>query len=137
MAAIKQMRAHLMAEVGLEMSNDPDDEGDAAENSGTADIDSILDSYFARTEGRALLHLLTDPGVAESPALSGQVQAWCDDLRAAIYVAVTGENGESASDFATPDRLHDIGDPYLAAALGRGLLALPRQVDLLHLADPQ
>ncbi|MDK7698950.1 TetR/AcrR family transcriptional regulator [Cutibacterium avidum] len=137
MTAIKQMRAHLMAEVGLEMSNDPDCEGDTAENPGMADIDVVLDHYFAQTEGRALLHLLTDPGVSESELLSRQVEAWCDELRAAIYVVVTRENAEGSADVAVRARVHEVADPHLAAALGRGLLALSRTVDLLRRAGPR
>ena len=136
LAAIEQMRADLMAKLGLENSEDRDCEADA-ENSGTTGIDAILDVYFGRTEGRALLHLLTDPGVSESQVLSRQVRAWCDDLQAAIHVAVTGEDAEGSTDDVPPDRLREVSDPHLEAALGRGLLALPRTVDLLHPADPR
>ena len=134
LAAIEQMRADVMADLGLETSEDGGGESDAM-NSGTTGIDSVLDNYFARTGGRALLHLLTDPGVSGSEVLSRQVRAWCDDLRAAIYLVVTGESAEGSPDVATPDRLHEVSDPHLAVALGRGLLALPRMADLLHPAD--
>lgn len=136
LAAVEQMRAGLKVKLGLESGEDRDGEADA-ENSGTAGIDSVLDGYFTRTEGRALFHLLTDPGVSESDALSRQVQAWCDDLRVAVYTAVTGENEEDSTAVVTPGRLQEVGDTYLAAALGRGLLALPREVDLLRPADPR
>lgn len=125
LAAIDQMRADLMAKLGLENSEDRDGEFDA-ENSGTTGIDAVLDDYFVRTEGRALLHLLTDPGVSESEVLSRQVQAWCDDLRTAIYLVATREGAEGSADVVSPDRLHEVSDPHLIAALGRGLLALPR-----------
>lgn len=134
LTAIEQMRADLMAKLGL-MSSDKSDGG--SEGSGTTGIDAVLDTYFVRTEGRALLHLLTDPGVRESPALSQQVRAWCDDLRAAIHVVVTGESAEGSADVVSPDRLHEVSDAHLAATLGRALLALPRQADLLHPADPR
>lgn len=136
LTAIEQMRGDLMAKLGLETGEDLDAKGDV-ENTVTVDIDATLDRYFTRTEGRALLHLLTDPGVSESPALLRLVQAWCEDLRAAIYVVVTGESAEGSPDVVTPDRLHEVADPHLAAALGRGLLALPRSVDLLRRAGPR
>ena len=136
LAAIEQMRADLMAKLGLENSEDRDCEADA-ENSGTTGIDAILDVYFGRTEGRALLHLLTDPTIGESPTLSQQVRAWCDDLRAAIEASITGDSAEGSTDDVPPDRLREVSDPHLEAALGRGLLALPRTVDLLHPADPR
>lgn len=135
LTAIEQMRADVMADLGLETSEDRGGESDAM-NSGTTGIDSVLDHYFARTGGRALLHLLTDPGVAEGPALAGRVQEWCDDLRAAIYVAITGQNAEDSTAVVLA-RLHEVADPHLTGALGRGLLALPRAVDLLHPADPR
>ena len=134
LAAIERMRTDLTAKLGLETSEDPDG---GAESLGTTGIDAILDHYFARTEGRALLHLLTDPGVRGSEVLSRDVRAWCDELRAAIHVAVTSENAEGSPDVATPDRLHEVSHPHLTAALGRGLLALPGTVDLLHPADPR
>jgi len=136
LTAIEQMRADLTANLRPGTSEDRDGESDA-ENSGTTDIDAILDSYFTRTEGRALLRLLTDPGVSDSRAMSRQVKAWCEDLRAAVHVAVTDKNAEGTRDGITPDRLREIADPHLAGALGRGLLALPRAVDLLRPADPR
>lgn len=136
LAAVEHMRTDLLTRLGLETSEDRHSESDA-ENSGRTGLDAVLDHYFAQTDGRALLHLLTDPGVAESPALSGQVQAWCDDLRAVIYVAVTGENAEGSTDVVAPGTLPEVADPHLAAALGRGLLARPRTVDLLHPGDPR
>lgn len=136
LAAIGQMRADLTGRLGLETSEDLDAKSDV-DNRVTVDIDAALDHYFAQTEGRALLHLLTDPSVSESDALSRQVRAWCDELRSAIHVAVTGESTEGSADVVAPDRLHEIVDARLASALGRGLLALPRTVDLLHPADPR
>ncbi|WP_175415798.1 TetR/AcrR family transcriptional regulator [Acidipropionibacterium jensenii] len=136
LAAIEQMRADLMAKLGLENSEDRDCEADA-ENSGTTGIDAILDVYFGRTEGRALLHLLTDPTIGESPTLSQQVRAWCDDLRAAIEASITGDSAEGSTDDVSSGRLPEVADPHLAAALGRGLLAMPHKVDLLHPADPR
>lgn len=136
LTAIERMRAGLMVKLGLETGEDRDGESDAADNE-LVDIDAVLDHYFAQTEGRALLHLLTDPGVSASEVLSHQVQAWCHELRAAIHVAVTGESAEGSSDVAVRARLREVSDPHLAAALGRGLLALPRKVDLLHPADPR
>lgn len=132
MAAIEQTRGGLMAKLGLMSSDEPDRD---SENFGTANIDAVLDGYFARTEGRALLRLLADPGVSESIVLSRQVRAWCDDLRATIYVVVTGENTGGSADDSKLARVHEVADPHLTAALGRGLLALPRAVDLLHPAD--
>lgn len=125
LAAIEQMRGDTMAELGLETNEDRGGESDAADNELT-DVDAAFDHYFTQTEGRALLHLLTDPGVSGSEVLSRQVRAWCDDLRAAIYLVVTGESAEGSADVVSPDRLHEVADPHLAAALGRGLLALPR-----------
>lgn len=135
LAAIEQMRGDTMAELGLETNEDRGGELDAADNELT-DVDAAFDHYFTQTEGRALLHLLTDPGVSESDALSRQVRAWCDELRSAIHVAVTGENAESSADDSKLSIVHEVADPHLTAALGRGLLALPRTVDLLHPADP-
>lgn len=136
LTVIEQMRADLIGRFGLETREDRDGDADS-ETSGTADADAVLDSYFAQTEGRALLHLLTDPGVSESSALSQQVRAWSDDLRAAVHVAITGENAKGSADVWSPDRLREVSDPHLTAALGRALLALPRSVDLLHPADPR
>lgn len=136
LTAIEPMRGDLMVRLGLERSDDLDAKSDV-DNRVTVDIDAALDHYFAQTEGRALLHLLTDPGVSESQVVSRQVRAWCDDLQAAIHVAVTGEDAEGSTDDVPPDRLREVSDPHLEAALGRGLLALPRTVDLLHPADPR
>ena len=136
LAAIGQMRAGLTGRLGLETSEDLDAKSDV-DNRVTVDIDAALDHYFAQTEGRALLHLLTDPGVSESQVLSRQVRAWCDDLQAAIHVAVTGEDAEGSTDDVSSGRLPEVADPHLAAALGRGLLAMPHKVDLLHPADPR
>ncbi|AXE39140.1 hypothetical protein KVA01_14800 [Kocuria varians] len=136
LAAIEQMRADVMDKLGLETSEDRGGESDAADNE-LMDRDAVFDHYFTQTEGRALLHLLTDPGVSDSDALSRQVRAWCDELRSAIHVAVTGENAEGSADDSKLTRVHEVADPHLAAALGRGLLALPRTVDLLHPDDPR
>ena len=136
LASAEQMRADVMARLGLEKSNEPNG-GAYAGNLGKTGIDAILYGYFTQTDGRALLHLLTDPGVNESEVLSRKVRAWCGELWAAIHVAVTDKNTEGTRDGITPGRLHEIGDPHLVAAPGRGLLALPRKVDLLHPADPR
>lgn len=132
LAAIEQMRAKPLTQLGFAHLDAPGEDGDAGEMP-AADIHAALDRYFTRKEGRALLHLLTDPAVSDSPTLSRALQEWCYDLRAAIYVTVAGEDAETSNAL---DRLHDVGDPHLTVALGRGLLALPRQVALSRSADP-
>lgn len=116
LAAIRQMRTRTMAILSREL----DDEDDALPEQEVS-IDAALDDLFTRREGRALLRLLTDPTVADSDMLWTEVQAWCYEIQACVYVALGPENGDERSD---ADKLHEVGDPVLTAALGRALLNL-------------
>ena len=116
LAAIRQMRTRTIAILNRE-PEDEDDETPELEVS----IESTLDDLFARREGRALLRLLTDPTIADSDVLWTEMQAWCYEIRALVYVTLGPADGDESSDF---DKLHQIGDPVLTAALGRALLNL-------------
>lgn len=140
LAAIEQLRADTLAKLRLEKCdalNTQAEAGADAEDNEQPDIDAALDDYLARTEGRALLHLLADPGASESPALLRKVQTWCDELRVAIHVLATGQNADALAGTVMQSDLHEVDDPYLHAALGRGLLALPHTADLSHPVGPQ
>lgn len=116
LAAIRQMRTRTIAILNREV-DDEDDEMPTPDVS----IEVALDDLFARREGRALLRLLTDPTVADSTVLWTEIQAWCYEIRAFVYITLGPENDDECSDF---DKLHEVGDPILTAALGRALLSL-------------
>jgi AcrR family transcriptional regulator len=96
-----------------------------------ARIEATLDQLFTRTEGRALIRLLADPTVAASKTLTTVTETWCDDLRTAILATLDGtdtrdpEIAEAAAAILAPE-LNALAHGLLAAALGRGLVVLPR-----------
>ena len=96
-----------------------------------ARIEATLDQLFTRTEGRALIRLLADPTVAAIKTLSTATESWCDDLRTAILATLDGGNtndpevAEAAAAILAPE-IDALAHGLLAAALGRGLVALPR-----------
>ncbi len=116
LAAIRQMRTRTLAILNRE----PEDENDETPELKVS-IDAALDDLFTRREGRALLRLLTDPTVADSTVLWTEVQAWCYEVRACVYLTLSPVSEDERSDV---DKLHEVGDPVLTAALGRALLNL-------------
>ena len=116
LAAIRQMRTRTLKVLNRE----PEEEGDETPEQEVS-IDAALDDLFTRREGRALLRLLTDPTVADSTVLWTEVQAWCYEIRAFAYVSLGPEDDDERSD---AEKLHEVGDPVLTAALGRALLNL-------------
>ena len=116
LAAIRQMRTRTLKVLNRE----PEEEGDETPEQEVS-IDAALDDLFTRREGRALLRLLTDPTVADSTVLWTEVQAWCYEIRAFAYVSLGPEDDDERSD---AEKLPEVGDPVLTAALGRALLNL-------------
>lgn len=100
-------------------------------------IEATLDQLFTRTEGRALIRLLADPTAAAIKTLSSATESWCDDLRTAILATLDGGNttdpevAEAAAAILAPE-IDGLTHGLLAAALGRGLVALPR----IHTSHP-
>jgi AcrR family transcriptional regulator len=94
------------------------------------EVGAALDRLFAAREGRALLRLLGDPAAAASAALSAALLEWCMELRVTIYLVLDPDAGAITDAGLTPwesvEELYRTTDPILTAALGRGLLGLPR-----------
>ncbi len=137
--AISHMRGHAIAflEGQAQHATPPEDDVEAVH----ATITASLDRLFARREGQALIRLLADPVAGAVKPLATATQEWCDDLRATIILALRNDQpGEDleASDAAARLLAPELGasaDALLTAALGRGLLGLPR-VALLDSAGP-
>lgn len=97
-----------------------------------ASIVTALDRLFARKEGQALVRLLADPVVGATTSLATATQDWCDDIRAAIVLALRAdEPGDDPEIAAAAARLlapefDALAEELFAAALGRGLLGLPK-----------
>lgn len=134
-AAMDHLRTRTFA-ILRTASEEAASDDDAAEDSDStpADMDAALDLLFARQAGQALLRLLADPTVAGSVALSKAVQEWCYEVRAVVFVALNGGESDDTPSAAL-DGLHGVGDPLLTAALGRGLLGLPRLSPVSRLAE--
>ena len=97
-----------------------------------ASIVTALDRLFARKEGQALVRLLADAVAGALPSLATATQDWCDDIRAVILVRVRAD--ESGTDLDIADaaarilapEFEALAEDLFTAALGRGLLALPK-----------
>jgi len=121
LAAIEEMRSRTLPILNLPTSGE--DDGGAPSAVEPATVDAALDRFFTRREGRGLLRMLADPAAAESAEVSDAIVQWCYDLRASIYLALNNDDEPRTS----AARLHEIADPHLTAAIGRGLLGLPRE----------
>lgn len=101
LAAIRHMCSRTLAILQREPDADPVVSVNELTDEST-DVEAALDSLFARREGSALLRLLTDPAVAESEKkLWREVQGWCYELRAWVYVALGGDASHTFSAKAT------------------------------------
>lgn len=95
-------------------------------------IVAALDRLFVRKEGHALIRLLADPVVGATRSLATATQDWCDDIRATIVLELRAdEPGDDPEIAAAAARLlapefDALAEELFAAALGRGLLGLPR-----------
>jgi AcrR family transcriptional regulator len=132
--AISHMRGHAIAFLEGQAQHTPP----AAD----ADIAAALDRLFARREGHALIRLLADPVAGAIKPLATATQEWYDDLRAMIVLALRGDQpgddpeiAEAAARFLAPE-FGAHADALLTAALGRGLLGLPR-IALSESAGPR
>lgn len=127
LAAIRHMRTRTLAILQRDSEDDTEPDDGAGSTGLPLAIDTALDSLFAQREGRALLRLLTDPAVAESEVLWREVQGWCYEIRAYVYVTLGDDAAGGERDERNDiDKLHEVGDPILTAALGRALLSLAR-----------
>ncbi|MFT4231044.1 MAG: TetR/AcrR family transcriptional regulator [Microbacterium sp.] len=125
--AISHMRASTLA--FLE-GRPPTDSADP--ETVRAGIVAALDRLFARKEGQALIRLLADPVAGSIKPLATATQDWCDDIRAAIVLMLRAdqpgddpEAAEGAARLLAPE-FDAYADDLLTAALGRGLVGLPR-----------
>lgn len=128
--AISHMRASMLAFLEGQSSLRSSDDLDA--EAVHAGIVAALDRLFARKEGQALIRLLADPVAGAIKPLAIATQAWCDDIRAAIVLMLRAdqpgddlEAAEGAARLLAPE-FNAHADELLTAALGRGLLGLPR-----------
>ena len=127
--AIAHMRGHAIAFLEGQAQHTTPSEDDADVDAGIA---AALDRLFVRREGQALIRLLADPVAGAIRPLATATQEWCDELRAKIVLALRGDRpgddpeiAEAAARFfASEFTAH--ADVLLAAALGRGLVGLPR-----------
>lgn len=95
-------------------------------------IVAALDRLFARKEGQALVRLLADPVAGATESLVTATQGWCDDIRTAIIVKLRadqpGDDPEAAdagAQLLAPE-FDALADGLFTAAVGRGLLRLPK-----------
>ena len=95
-------------------------------------IVTALDRLFARKEGQALVRLLADAVAGALPSLATATQDWCDDIRAVIVVRLRADEpgtdldiADAAAQFLAPE-FDAIAEELFTAALGRGLLHLPK-----------
>lgn len=93
---------------------------------------AALDRLFARKEGQALVRLLADPVVGATESLTTATRDWCDDIRAVIIVRLRADTpgadldtADAAARFLAPE-FDGLAEELFAAALGRGLLGLPK-----------
>ena len=124
--AISHMRASTIA--FLDGSPTPSD----SEPEVRASIVTALDRLFARKEGQALVRLLADAVAGAIPSLATATQDWCDDIRAVIVVRLRADEpgadldvADAAARFLAPE-FDALAEELFAAALGRGLLHLPK-----------
>ena len=97
-----------------------------------ASIVAALDRLFARKEGQALVRLLADAVAGAIPSLATATQDWCDDIRAVIVLRLRADEpgtdldiADAAARFLAPE-FDALAEELLTAALGRGLLHLPK-----------
>ena len=124
--AISHMRASTIA--FLDGSPTPSD----SEPEVRASIVTALDRLFARKEGQALVRLLADAVAGAIPSLATATRDWCDDIRAVIVVRLRADEpgadldiADAAARFLAPE-FDALAEELLTAALGRGLLHLPK-----------
>ena len=124
--AISHMRASTIA--FLDGSPTPSD----SEPEVRASIVTALDRLFARKEGQALVRLLADAVAGALPSLATATQDWCDDIRAVIVVRLRADEpgadldiADAAAQFLAPE-FDALAEELFTAALGRGLLRLPK-----------
>lgn len=136
--AIGHMRGHSVAFLDGQHSD-----ADADADSVYAGIAAALDRLFARREGQALIRLLADSVAGAIKPLATAIQDWCDDLRATIILALRNdppgddpEAADAAAHLLAPE-FEASADSLLTAALGRGLLSLPRIALLSDSAGPR
>jgi len=95
-------------------------------------IVAALDRLFARKEGHALVKLLADPVVGATTSLATATQEWCDDIRAAIVLKLRADEPSDDPEIAAAaarllaPEFDALAEELFTAALGRGLLGLPR-----------
>ena len=125
--AISHMRASTIAF----LDGSPAPEGSEVEEV-RAIIVAALDRLFARKEGQALVRLLADAVAGAIPSLATATQDWCDDIRAVIVVRLRADEpgadldvADAAARFLAPE-FDALAEELFAAALGRGLLHLPK-----------
>lgn len=125
--AISHMRASTIAF----LDGSPTPEGSEVEEV-RASIVTALDRLFARKEGQALVRLLADAVAGALPSLATATQDWCDDIRAVIVVRLRADEpdadldiADAAARFLAPE-FAALAEELLTAALGRGLLHLPK-----------
>jgi hypothetical protein len=125
--AVSRMRASTIAF----LDGSPAPEGSEVEEV-RAIIVAALDRLFARKEGQALVRLLADAVAGAIPSLATATQDWCDDIRAVIVVRLRADEpgadldvADAAARFLAPE-FDALAEELFAAALGRGLLHLPK-----------
>lgn len=125
--AVSRMRASTIAF----LDGSPAPEGSEVEEV-RAIIVAALDRLFARKEGQALVRILADAVAGAIPSLATATQEWCDDIRAVIVVRLRADEpgtdidiADAAARFLAPE-FDALAEELFAAALGRGLLHLPK-----------
>ena len=125
--AISHMRASTLA--FLDGSPAP---SNSAPEEVQSNIVAALDRLFVRKEGHALARLLADPVVGATASLVTATQDWCDDIRAAIVLKLRADEpgddpeiADAAARLLAPE-FDALAEELFAAALGRGLLGLPK-----------
>ncbi|GAA2183625.1 hypothetical protein GCM10009785_27990 [Brooklawnia cerclae] len=126
--AISHMRGHAIAFLEGQAPHSPDADPDVIH----AGIAASLDRLFARREGQALIRLLGDPVTGAIKPLATAIQQWCDDVRATIVLGLRNDQpdddlevADAAARLLAPE-FEASANELLTAALGRGLLGLPR-----------
>ena len=125
--AISHMRASTIAF----LDGSPTPSGSDVEEE-RATIVAALDRLFARKEGQALVRLLADAVAEAIPSLATATRDWCDDIRAVIVVRLRADEpgtdldiADAAARFLAPEFVA-LAEDLFTAALGRGLLRLPK-----------
>lgn len=128
--AISHMRGHAI--VFLDGQAQYGSSGDLDVDAVHTGIATALDRLFSRKEGQALIRLLADPVAGAIKPLATVIQDWCDDLHSTIIFALRNdrpgddlEAADAAARLLAPE-FEASANALLTAALGRGLLGLPR-----------